>query len=80
MKLDIKHLEGIIKQIEFGRNYFTGSCMSCYETGKEQEEQIEYAKELNKLSDKLEVIVEVLFGVKNIGNHVEFKWVRVESK
>ena len=75
-QIQLEHLEGILKQIEFGRNYFTGSCMSCYTGSKEQEEQIEYARELDRLSDKLETIVEVVFGVKNIGNHIQFKWVK----
>ena len=74
MSLD-KRFDNLIAQIEFGYKYFIGSCMSCYEDAKRQDESIKDGEKMYELSKRLETLLNE-FGIYNVGNRIDFKWIQ----
>ena len=72
----IKYLKNLIAQVEYGHKLKLGACLSCYLTNEAQNKSIKEASEVEKLSEKLEKILNSL-GVYNLGNKIDFKWVNI---
>ena len=78
--MKIEHFSNMIKQIEFGYNFFVGSCASCYETTERQTQAIEEGEKMYELSKYLERELKN-YGVVNIsGNHINFEWVIINKE
>ena len=77
--MKLKNVKNLIAQVEFGHNLKVGSCLSCYTTNEAQSKSIREASEVEKLSEKLEKILNEI-GICNIGNRIEFKWVKVNPR
>ena len=77
--MKLKNVKNLIAQVEFGHNLKVGSCLSCYMTNEAQSKSIREASEVEKLSEKLEKILNEI-GIYNIGNRIEFKWVKVNPR
>ena len=71
-----KYLKNLIAQVEYGHKLKSGACLSYYLTDEAQNKSIRETSEVEKLSEKLEKILNSL-GVYNLGNKIDFKWVNI---